>query len=92
MILNQLDQDGTMVAFLEIMPKLPFKPVFIQKDNDLEFLGKFRQLVIQTGLKHHDIHKRTPNENAVIERSFRTDEEEFFFRLEKAPRHYDELR
>lgn len=91
-ILNQLDQDGAMVAFLEIMPRLPFKPVFIQTDNGLEFLGRFHQLVIQTGLKHHYIHKSTPNENAVIERSFRTDEEEFFFRLEKPPRHYDELR
>jgi len=38
------------------------------------------------------IHKNTPNENALIERSFRTDEEEFFFWLEKAPEHYDELR
>ncbi len=91
-ILNQLDQDGAMAAFLEIIPKLPFKPVFIQTDNGAEFLGRFHQLVIQAGLKHHYIHKRTPNENALIERSFRTDEEEFFFRLEKAPKHYDELR
>ena len=91
-ILNQLDQDGAMVAFLEIMPRLPFKPIFIQTDNGQEFLGRFHQLVTQSGLKHHYIHKRTPNENAVIERSFRTDEEEFFFRLEKAPEHYDELR
>ncbi len=38
------------------------------------------------------IHKNTPNENALIERSFRTDEEEFFFWLDKAPQNYDELR
>ncbi len=44
------------------------------------------------GIKHHMIHKSSPNENALIERSFRTDEEEFFFLLDKAPRHYDELR
>lgn len=38
------------------------------------------------------IHKSTPNENAVIERTFRTDEEEFFFRMKRAPKDYDELR
>lgn len=91
-ILNHLDQDGSMSALLEILPKLPFKPVFLQTDNGLEFQGRFHTLVENIGIKHHLIHKNTPNENAVIERSFRTDEEEFFFWLEKAPKHYDELR
>lgn len=44
------------------------------------------------GLKHHFVHKRSPNENAIIERSFRTDEEEFFFFRMKRPKHYDDLR
>ncbi|MBI5465498.1 hypothetical protein HY946_02720, partial [Candidatus Gottesmanbacteria bacterium] len=35
-ISNHLDQDGSMAALLEILPKLPFKPVFIQTDNGLE--------------------------------------------------------
>lgn len=91
-ILNHLDEDGAMSALLEILPKLPFKPVFLQTDNGLEFQGRFRKLLTDLKLKHHFIHKRTPNENAVIERSFRTDEEEFLFRLEKPPKHYDELR
>jgi len=91
-ILNQLDQDGAMAALLEILPKLPFKPVFIQTDNGLEFQGRFHRLCQDMQLKHHHIHKRTPNENAIIERSFRTDEEEFFFRMTNRPQHYDELR
>jgi len=91
-ILNHLDQDGSMAALLEILPKLPFKPVFIQTDNGLEFQERFQALCTKLHLKHHWIHKSTPNENALIERSFRTDEEEFFFRMEKAPVHYDELR
>lgn len=91
-ILNHLDQDGSMAALLEILPKLPFKPLFIQTDNGLEFQGRFHQMCEDMKLKHHLIHKNTPNENALIERSFRTDEEEFFFWLEKAPKHYDELR
>lgn len=91
-ILNHLDQDGSMAALLEIIPKLPFKPVFIQTDNGLEFQGRFNQMCQEMKLKHHLIHKNSPNENAIIERSFRTDEEEFFLRLEEAPKHYDELR
>jgi transposase InsO family protein len=91
-ILNHLDQDGSISALLEIIPRLPFKPVFLQTDNGLEFQKRFVSHVKALGLKYHYIHKSTPNENALIERSFRTDEEEFFFRLEKRPDHYDELR
>lgn len=91
-ILNHLDQDGSQIALLDILPKLPFKSVFLQTDNGLEFQGRFQKLCQDMKLKHHLIHKNTPNENALIERSFRTDEEEFFFMLDKAPQHYDELR
>jgi len=91
-ILNHLDQDGSILPLLEIIPKLPFKPVFLQTDNGLEFQERFRIHVRAMGMKHHYIHKNTPNENALIERSFRTDEEEFFFRLERQPQNYDQLR
>lgn len=91
-ILNHLDQDGSILALIEILPRLPFIPDFIQTDNGLEFQGRFHEFCIKRGLKHHMIHKSTPNENAVIERTFRTDEEEFFFRMERTPFHYDELR
>lgn len=91
-ILNHLDQDGSMAAVLEIFPKLPFKPLFIQTDNGLEFQGRFHKMCEDMKLPHHMIHKSTPNENALIERSYRTDEEEFFFWLDKAPSNYDELR
>lgn len=91
-IINHLDQDGSMLALMEILTRLPFQPDFIQTDNGLEFQGRFHTYCQERGLTHHLIHKRTPNENAVIERSFRTDEEEFFFMMEKAPRDYDELR
>lgn len=91
-ILNQLDQDGSISALIDILPRLPFKPIFIQTDNGLEFQKRFHELCAARGLEHHHVHKQNPNENAVIERSFRTDEEEFYFRLEKRPEHYDELR
>lgn len=91
-ILNHLDQDGAILALMEILPRLPFVPDFIQTDNGLEFQGRFHDFCTKRNLKHHMIHKSTPNENAVIERTFRTDEEEFFFRMKRAPFHYDELR
>jgi transposase InsO family protein len=91
-ILNQLDENGAISSLLEILPKLPFKPIFIQTDNGLEFQGRFRGLTESLKLKHHYVHKRTPNENAVIERSFRTDQDEFLYQLEKAPKDYDELK
>lgn len=91
-ILNHLDEDGAIKALLEIIPKLPFKPVFLQTDNGLEFQLRFHTHVKALGIKHHYIHKRTPNENAVIERSFRTDEEEFFFLQYKGAKDYDDLR
>jgi len=91
-ILNHLDQDGSILALVEILNRLPFTPDFIQTDNGLEFQGRFHKYCTQRGLQHHLIHKNTPNENAVIERSFRTDEEEFFFRMKTPPQDYDELR
>lgn len=91
-ILNQLDQDGSISALMLMLAKLPFKPVFIQTDNGLEFQGRFDALCQELKLPHHCIHKHSPNENALIERSFRTDEEEFFFWMKRAPKDYDELR
>jgi transposase InsO family protein len=91
-VLNQLDQDGAISALLEIIPRLPFTPVFIQTDNGLEFQSTFKEFCTAQGLQHHHIHKRSPNENAVIERSFRTDQDEFLYRRTKSFTHYDDLR
>jgi len=71
---------------------LPFSPDFVQTDNGLEFQQRFHDFVTKTqGWGHHYIHKSNPNENAVIERSFRTDEEEFFFWRMKKPASLDDL-
>lgn len=91
-ILNHLDQDGSISALITMLAKLPFTPVFIQTDNGLEFQGRFDALCRELKLPHHCIHKSSPNENALIERSFRTGEEEFFFWMKRAPKDYDELR
>lgn len=83
-ILPLLDQGYAVEALKLCMPWLPFKPNFIQTDNGLEFQQRFYEYVTKTlNYSHHYIHKSNPNENAIIERSFRTDEEEFFFRMKR---------
>lgn len=91
-MLPLLDQALAIRTASEIVPWLPFKSDFIQTDNGLEFQNRFSDYVTkELKLKHHYIHKSSPNENAVIERSFRTDEEEFFFRLERRPKDLNQL-
>jgi transposase InsO family protein len=85
-----LDQKHAILALDHLLPTLPFKPDFIQTDNGLEFQAEFDAYVKRLGWEHHYLHKSAPNENGVIERSFRTDEEEFFFfRYERAKNIHD---
>jgi transposase InsO family protein len=94
-ILPLLDQSYSIEAARLLIPKFPFKPVFIQTDNGLEFQERFHTCMLQElHLQHHHIHKSNPNENGVIERSFRTDEDEFFCfppRRTKRPQTMEEL-
>jgi len=85
-ILPAVDQALAIEALAHIVPTLPFTPDFIQTDNGLEYQQRFKRYVTTTlGWEHHYIHKSSPNENAVIERSFRTDEEEFFWWIDERP-------
>lgn len=91
-ILPAVDQALAIEALRYMAPKLPFTPDFIQTDNGLEFQSRFKEFVTtELGWKHHHIHKSSPNENAVIERSFRTDEEEFFWRMDGPARDIEDL-
>ena len=82
-----LDQGYAIQAIDLLIPLLPFTPDFVQTDNGLEFQNRFDEHVKKKHrMSHHYIHKSNPNENAVIERSFRTDEEEFFFFRMKKPK------
>ena len=42
---NYLDKGVSILTPLEISPRLPFKPAFLQTDNCLEFQERFRQHV-----------------------------------------------
>ncbi|HVU59848.1 MAG TPA: integrase core domain-containing protein [Candidatus Saccharimonadales bacterium] len=90
-ILPLLDQGLAVEALRTLQPYLPFQADFIQTDNGLEFQERFHAYTTSLGWQHHYIHKSSPNENAVIERSFRTDEEEFFWRIDAPPEDLFEL-
>jgi transposase InsO family protein len=82
-VLPAADQALAIEALKYLVPLLPFQPDFVQTDNGLEFQARFHHYTVaELGWQHHHIHKSSPNENAVIERSFRTDEEEFFWRMD----------
>jgi len=89
-IFPDLNQDFSILALKSVA--LPFKPDFVQTDNGFEFQQRFNEFATKNlGWKHHYIHKSNPNENAVIERSFRTDEEEFFWHIKQKPRSLEDL-
>jgi transposase InsO family protein len=77
-IYEPLDSRTAAEALEWILYSMPFPISFIQTDNGLEFQGQFQRALQLFELPHHFIHKASPNENAVVERAFRTDDEEFF--------------
>jgi transposase InsO family protein len=91
LILPSLDTEATITALRGSIKEFPFKIVFVQTDNGWEFGRRFHEECINLGIRHYYIHKSTPNENAVIERSFRTDQEEFYYVLHKRPKDLNEL-
>lgn len=85
LILPVLDEAGSIVALKWAMQSMPCVIVYVQTDNGLEYQNLFHQTCKENNIDHYHIHKNSPNENAVIERSFKTDQEEFFFRLTNKP-------
>ena len=91
LILPKVDEANAVLALYYATQQFPFPVRYVQTDNGLEFQQRFHTKCAELGLEHFYIHKSSPNDNAVIERSFRTDEEECFFWLEEAPRDHGEL-
>jgi transposase InsO family protein len=91
LLLPVLDEAGSIVTLRYAFQAYPFPVRYVQTDNGLEFQTAFHALCSDRGIEHYHIHKNSPNENAVIERSFRTDQDEFFYLLEYAPNDINEL-
>ena len=91
LLLPVLDEAGSIITLRYAQQAYPFTIRYVQTDNGLEFQTAFNTLCADQGIDHYHIHKNSPNENAVIERSFRTDQDEFFYLLEYAPADINEL-
>lgn len=90
-ILPDISDDSASLALEFFLKWFPFKVAYIQTDNGLEYQRSFDQTCQKHNINHYYIHKNSPNENAVIERSFRTDQDEFFYWLEDTPEHIGQL-
>ncbi|NIN68664.1 MAG: DDE-type integrase/transposase/recombinase [Anaerolineae bacterium] len=66
-------------AFLErVVATFPFPVQAIQSDGGSEFLGQFGKIVSELKLVHYFNRPNYPQGNGRVERSFRTDDEEFY--------------
>ena len=90
-LLPDISDESASLALKYFLKWFPFKILYLQTDNGLEYQSSFDALCREQGINHYFIHKNSPNENAVIERSFKTDQDEFYYWLEKAPEHIGEL-
>lgn len=90
-LLPDISDGSASLALQYFLKWFPFKTSYVQTDNGLEFQRSFQELCNKKNIDHYFIHKNSPNENAVIERSFRTDQDEFYYWLEKTPEHIGEL-
>jgi transposase InsO family protein len=90
-LLPDINDESAALALEFFLKWFPFPVKYIQTDNGLEYQFSFQEACEKHSIDHYYIHKNSPNENAVIERSFRTDQEEFYFFLEKQPEYIGEL-
>lgn len=90
-VLPDINDESASLALEFFLKWFPFKVKYVQTDNGLEYQRTFDQTCTKHNITHYYIHKNSPNENAVIERSFRTDQDEFYYWLEDTPEHIGEL-
>jgi transposase InsO family protein len=61
-----------------VINKFPFRIRMIRTDNGHEFQAKFHWHCIELGIEHVYIKPGSPNLNGKVERSHRTDKQEFY--------------
>ena len=68
-----------MIAFVDhVLETFPFPVQSIRTDRGHEFQAKFHWHVKDKGIRHVYIKPRSPQLNGKVERSHRTDQEEFY--------------
>ena len=65
-----------------VIDKFPFRIQTVRTDNGHEFQAKFHWHVEDLGMRHAYIKPRTPRLNGKVERSHKTDQQEFYQLLE----------
>jgi transposase InsO family protein len=74
----------TAIRFIdEVLRRLPFRVHVIKTDNGAEFQSQFHWHVEALDIRHVYIRPRTPHLNGKVERSHRTDDQEFYQLLDQ---------
>jgi len=77
-LFNHRDQNTTMRFLTVLLQHAPMDITLIQTDNGGEFGKQITAWLKEHTITHVFTHKSRPVENAYVERSHRTDEEEFY--------------
>lgn len=80
-VADRLDQATTMVFLEQVLVAARRTGITVQRiqtDNGHEFQSQVREYLHTKQIVHQYIWVRTPNQNGVVERSHRTDEDEFY--------------
>lgn len=72
------NQDSAIAFIDHVLERLPFRVHTVQTDNGSEFQARFHWHVEDRGIRHVYIKPMTPRLNGKVERSHRTDDEEFY--------------
>lgn len=91
---NKLNQENTIHFLIELFKKSREKGLIIrriQTDNGLEFQSQVTAFLNKCDITHQYTWIHTPNQNGIVERSHRTDEEEFYQLIDTTSMTLDEL-
>jgi len=72
------NQDYAIKFIDHVIEKMPFRIRMVRTDNGHEFQARFHWHLLDLGIDHVYIKPRRPYLNGKVERSHRTDEEEFY--------------
>ena len=77
-IFNRHTQKNAIAFVDHVVAKFPFRIQQIRTDRGHEFQAQFHWHVEDLGIRHAYIKTRTPQLNGKVERSHRSDQEEFY--------------
>ena len=77
-IVNSLEAQSTITAYLEAERMFPFKILGVQNDNGSENRGVFHQYLGSRGIAHYFIPKSSPNWDGAVERAHGVIDQEFY--------------